>query len=369
MLPLLAAGCHTGLFNSWLDPSAVGNFLDARTTEIRSSLSIQDAPSGIPGATDPTPDDLLADRREYRFTAGDALTVRIFELLAEETETQSQSQVDNAGNIRLPIIGTVHVRGMTARELEDELTDVLDQKNLIRDAQVIVEPLVRRNATYTLFGATPGANLYPLPAPEFTLMEALSIAGGLDDLITDIYIFREESETLAEIAAEPSATQPTAAETQPAETQPAAEVVEESAEEPEPSPSYLAAAHDGGGPSAGPFYSGGRQDDPPVGTDPEPPGDPGEAAAPEELELRELIESIAPAQTQPAEVEVSVKEAPGPETGAPQPAKVEPPTAQSRWVFLNGKWIETKPGASQPGGAGPGEREAFREPVPESLRL
>lgn len=377
-LLLLSGGCHTGLFNSWLDPSAVGNFVDERTLEIRTSLSIQDSPTGIAGATDPTPEDLLPEAREYRFSAGDMVTVRIYELLAEDTETQVQAQVDNVGNIRLPILGTVPARGMTARELEGELVDLLDQKDVIRDAQVIVEPMVRRKATYTVFGATAGANLYPLPSPEFSLMQALSVAGGLDELVSEIYVFREESLPLAEIASEPSATQP-ATEAGPAID----EALEEPAREPEPAPAYLSAAYGDARLTAGDSGLAHRRADPPAGADPEPEPRQPESVPPLERERRELIESIVGPQSQPARTQPSASQpaqaepvaaqppqgepiatqpAP-PEPLATQPAEVQPVTSQSRWIFLNGKWIETKPAPPQPRAAEVAEREVVTQPA------
>lgn len=360
-LLLPVTGCHTALFNSWLDPSALGNFVDERTLEIRTTLSIQDSPTGIAGATDPTPEDLLADAREYRFTSGDVITARIYELLAPDTETQVQAQVDNVGNIRLPIVGAVQVKGLTARELEGELVDLLDQKDLIRDAQVIIEPLVRRHATFTVFGATAGANLYPLPSPEFSLLEALSVSGGLNDLVTEIYIFRQESAPLAEIADEPSATQPAALESPPI-----GDGLEEPGEEAEPSPAYLSVAYGDARLTAGRSYAAHRQAGPPVQTDTQPEADQPQVTAPAGQEQRELIESVAGVQSRPADLgarvtqpsEPSAWEPPGP--SASQPAEPEPAAAQSRWIFLNGKWIETKPAASQPGGP-----EATREPAEE----
>lgn len=352
-LLLAVTGCHTALFNSWLDPSALGNFVDERTLEIRTSLSIQDSPTGIAGATDPTPEDLLADAREYRFTSGDAVTVRIHELLAPDTETQVQAQVDNVGNIRLPIVGAVQAKGLTARELEGELVDLLDQKDLIRRAQVIVEPLVRRHATFTIFGATAGANLYPLPSPEFSLLEALSVSGGLNDLVTEIYVFRQESAPLAEIAGEPSATQPAALESRPIE-----EVPKEPGGETEPSPAYLSVGYGEARLTAGQSYAAYRQAGPPVQPDAQPEADHAQVTPPTGQEQRELIESVAGVQSRPADLGARVTQPSEP--SASQPAEPEPAAAQSRWIFLNGKWIETKPAASQPGGP-----EATREQAEE----
>ncbi len=316
------ASSHSGLFNSWLEPAAVGNFSGEATLEIRTSLSIQDSAWGVPGATDPVPADLIPHGREYRFARGDTMNVRIWELFLRDTETAVQPTVDDVGNIRIPFLGTVNVDGMTPRELEQELVDLLAQKQLIVDnAQVIVEPLVRRNSTYVVFGATTGPNIYPLPSPEFSLLEALTISGGLSDQVLDIYIFRE-------------------GEAPPVEQEP----TEASPELPDPSDVHLAGGYGSASQEAVGWYGNERAvqqppDEPEPGAASQPSDEEPSATSqpqeepppPDESAVRELIESVAPSQ-------------PGTDTaGQPDSEAKEPGAAQSRWIFLNGKWIEVTP--------------------------
>ena len=184
------SGCLYALLNHPIDPSAVGTFSNERTIDIRATLGIQDTPPGVPGATDPRPEDLERSMREYRFSSGDTALIRIFELLAPGTESPAQVQIDERGEISLPLIGRIAIEGLTPSELEAELRDVLAQREILIDAQVVVEPLVRRKWTFSLFGAIGGPNLYPLPSPEFRILEALNAAGGLIDGATHVYVFR-----------------------------------------------------------------------------------------------------------------------------------------------------------------------------------
>jgi len=338
ILAFLTVGCSSsspGLFNSWLDPIAVGNFTREGTLEIRTSLSIQDTSWGIPGASEPTPDDLAPHPEEYRFTAGDAMAIRIFELFASNTEAMLQPTIDEVGNIRLPLVGTVLVTGLTARELEDELKDILAQKGIIQDAQVVVEPLIRRHNTYTVFGATGGPNIYPLPMPDFRLLDALSISGGLAEQVLDIYVFRDEP-------VEPEAPGPVerALELEGLEEPPA----EGDAQEPEAAPTYLTGGL--GEPFAG---LGDWQQPPPAGggapagntaAQQPPPSQPAT-----DRETQDLLEAVAPGQEAWPEV-------------ATQPAAEEAAPARSRWVFLNGKWIEVQPEAAEEAAPPPGSEWA-----------
>lgn len=331
------AGCQ-GLLNSWLDPSAVGNFADERTLEIRTALSIQDSPGGIPGATDPTPGDLVSIPRLYCFTAGDTLIVRIFELLAAGTETAVEPVVDEAGTIRLPVIGTIRAAGLTARELEEEIIDHLEQNDLLHDAQVIVEPVIRRNSTFVVFGAAAGPNLYPLPTPDYRLLEALSVAGGLADTVTDVYVFR----------------------TEPAPTEePPGGVVPPPSEAPAESEGYgsvhLSGGLDGAVLAAGGLYVLPRSADPPADEPAAKPASGPRSRPSDEDARRELIESVAPAQTQPAQ---------GPAAES-QPSETQAAATQSQWIFLNGKWIEVRPEVAEQAQPGPSRTVPQEEAVVE----
>ena len=335
LLVVPATGCHS-LLNSWLDPSAVGDFANERTLDIRTSLSIQDSPLGIAGATEPGPEDLVPDTRTYRFVAGDTVAVRIFELMARGTETTAQALLDEAGEIRLPVIGTIVAAGLTAREFEEEIIDYLAQNDLIHDAQVIVEPLIRRDATYVVFGTTTGSNVYPLPTPSFRLLEALSVSGGLADVVTDIYVFRTEPVP------------------HPA---PSGQIVpspnDEAVESEEGAPVHLSgglgdAAVAAGGVYSSPRASGSREDRPAT----VPASQPGPGVSDADAR-RELIDSIAPSQTRPAQVPATES----------RPSEVEAETAQSQWIFLNGDWIEVKPEVAGRGKTASGPAPPAEEPI------
>jgi protein involved in polysaccharide export with SLBB domain len=322
------SGCYS-FRNSWLDPSQVGNFLDEGTLEIRSSLSIQDAPIGIAGASEPTPEDLIAIIEPYRLECGDTANVRIFELFAENTETAVQVILDEEGMIGLPLLGRIPAAGLTASELEDELSDILRQRDILRDPNVIVEAVLKRGQSYSIFGAIPNPSVYPISQPDLNLIEAVSFAGGLIDTVTEIYVIRKP----------PGPTGPAFTGRHAASRRP-----------------HLAAhTPDVGAPlvmsdgfSDGPAAAAQR----PAGEPPQ--SQPAEETSPlkrllgdEEAE-QEIIDAVfrgktktkpPPAPTQPDTV---------PATTPAIESPVEP-AAQPRFIFLNGKWIEVEPPpATQP---------------------
>ena len=183
-------GCNS-ILNSWLDPTQVGSFSREGTLEIRSALSIQDSPLGIAGATEPVAEDLVPVTDPYRLEAGDTINVRIFELVVENTETAVQASLDEEGKISLPILGIFPAGGLTVRELEGELAAVLKQREILAEAQVVVEPVVKRGQTYTIYGTIQNPSLYPISRPDTHLLEAINMAGGLLDTVMDIYVMRK----------------------------------------------------------------------------------------------------------------------------------------------------------------------------------
>ncbi len=296
--------------------------------EIRTSLSIQDSPTGIPGATDPTPEDLIPRPVAYRLNPGDALNVRILDLVIDNTETSIQVFLDEEGMISLPVLGRIRASGMTAAELEAELKDILRQRQIVLDAYVQVEPVVKRGQSYTVYGAIAQPSLYPIARPNFPLIEALAQAGGLVETVTEIYVFRNaRPQTPDGLGVLPSHVG-----------------VGQAAVETRSTPVARLTMSDGFGdapPSVTP-----RADEPttrPVESSPLRPvlGDPGAE--------QELIDTVLRGRDSQAPVPAPESAVPDASTvtapvSAPVPEQltVQPP-AQPRFIFLNGKWIEVKP--------------------------
>jgi len=199
LLPVLLAGCNS-LWNGWLDPTILGSFDRDRTTEIRTSLTIEDMPIGIPGAVDPTQQDLEVVPREYPITPGDTLGVVIDQLTRRDIPFEAQVQVNDSGEINLPMVGRVPVAGLTTREFEQKLGEVLAEKELLKDPSVTVNPIFLQRATYSIFGvgvsasnqAPLRAGTFPILRPDLRLLEAINRVGGLNEFVTEVYVFRSE---------------------------------------------------------------------------------------------------------------------------------------------------------------------------------
>ncbi len=201
ILACLCCGCNS-IKNGWLDPTTVGNFENTcTTTEIRSTLTLEDSPRGIPGAQSPSLQDLQPMVVEYPITAGDTLAIEINELRQRQVAYQTQAQVAAAGYLNLPVVGKIQAVGLTVPELEEAIAQALRERNVLVNPEVTINPLFLQKATYSIFGvgvsasnnAPLRAGTFPIRRPDLRLLEAINQVGGLNEFITEIYVFRDDA--------------------------------------------------------------------------------------------------------------------------------------------------------------------------------
>jgi polysaccharide export outer membrane protein len=113
--------------------------------------------------------------QEYRVGPGDILEVAVFQV----DELNRKVRVSGSGSIILPLLGEIHVGGMTAAEIEAELARELGAKYL-RNPQVSVFVAEYRSQQITVMGAVQKPGVFSVYRPR-SLMEMLSEAGGLSE--------------------------------------------------------------------------------------------------------------------------------------------------------------------------------------------
>jgi polysaccharide export outer membrane protein len=112
-------------------------------------------------------------RPNYVLGANDQILVRAPN--AEEIN-EKPFRIDADGNVNMPLIGRVHVSGMTVQELEADLVQRL--REYIRDPQVIISVVQFRSEPVFFVGAFKSPGIYPLQGRR-TLVEMLTAIGGL----------------------------------------------------------------------------------------------------------------------------------------------------------------------------------------------
>ncbi len=95
---------------------------------------------------------------------------------ARNSQGISGYTIDKNGDIKFPVLGSVHVAGMTREEIATHITEELVNKNLVKDPVVTVEFM---NLTVAVLGevATPGR--FSIDKDKLTLLDAISMAGDL----------------------------------------------------------------------------------------------------------------------------------------------------------------------------------------------
>lgn len=193
----MVSGCYS-IRNGWLDPTTLGKHDTTGTMEIRASLTLEDTPGTIPGATYPLPEDLALIPEDLPIVGGDQLVIEIHELRDRGIPFQAQVQVSSTGNVNLPVVGRIRAEGLTVTEFEDAIKTALRDKEVLLEPQVTINPILLQNHTYSIFGigvsasdnAPLRAGTFPIRRPDLRILEAINLVGGLNEFVSEVYIFR-----------------------------------------------------------------------------------------------------------------------------------------------------------------------------------
>lgn len=129
----------------------------------------------------------------YRIGPKDLLEIRVFEV----PELNIERRVSEEGTLNLPLIGDIPVQGLTNVELADRLKALLEAKYVQR-ASVAVQIREFRSKPISVLGAVKQPGNLALSG-RWTLLEALSAAGGLtDDHGDKIYVLRRAENGLSD---------------------------------------------------------------------------------------------------------------------------------------------------------------------------
>ena len=115
----------------------------------------------------------VLNQYDQQIGPSDLLRVNVFQV---EEISKKEIRVGNNGKLSLPLVGSITVEGLTAKELEIELERILGEKYL-QNPQVSVSVVEHISKRFTVAGEVKKPGLYPIQGPT-TLLEAISIAEG-----------------------------------------------------------------------------------------------------------------------------------------------------------------------------------------------
>jgi polysaccharide export outer membrane protein len=113
--------------------------------------------------------------RDYKIGPEDLIEISVF----EEEKLNKTVRVSSQGNISLPLLGILRVKGLTANELEREIRDLLAEK-YFQDPHVSIFIKEYRNQRISVIGAVDKPGAYDVTGPK-TVLDVLGMAGGLKE--------------------------------------------------------------------------------------------------------------------------------------------------------------------------------------------
>lgn len=128
----------------------------------------------------------LEDRFEARIAAYDDLSIVVSSSQPNQElvtpfnvvrDSKGGYLVDVDGNIDFPVLGKMHVAGLTRLQLQDTVTARLTRGGYLEDPFVIV----RFNTFKIFFIGAGGGKVVNVPNERCTFLEALALSGGLDN--------------------------------------------------------------------------------------------------------------------------------------------------------------------------------------------
>ncbi len=194
LVGVVSTGCEV---DSFFDPSVLGRWERTPVVlPILDQLDVIDEPeTQVSGLSEVQPQDLIPVVHEYVIGPSDLITVTVFELVRPELESVQTRRVNELGAIRLPMIGTVQVDGLTPSELENRIIEILDQKGILKDATVSVIVQESRQNTFSVIGeprmSGTAVGTYAILKTDFRLLDAMAMARGVSGAIKTLFIIRQ----------------------------------------------------------------------------------------------------------------------------------------------------------------------------------
>lgn len=98
--------------------------------------------------------------------------------------------VDQNGDINFPVLGLLHIEGLTLEELKNDIQNRIIAKNYIKDPIVLAEFI---NFQITTIGSI-GNSVHTITNGSVNIFEAVAMSGGLNDnaLYNDVWVIRTE---------------------------------------------------------------------------------------------------------------------------------------------------------------------------------
>lgn len=113
---------------------------------------------------------------------GDNIRVTVF----DSPEMTTEGRLSLRGTLRLPLIGTVNVGGMTPTAAADYVGKLLKAGGFIRKPEVTISVLQEHARQISVLGQVARPGRYPIDEADITLTDILAMAGGITPTGSDV---------------------------------------------------------------------------------------------------------------------------------------------------------------------------------------
>jgi len=165
-----------------LTPPDVGGLTSARDRARLAAIAAERAGAADASGYRIGPDDLLevriADLLDVQSPAAVASTSARIGVVAPAPSFQQGLRVDAAGDIAIPLLGTVRAADLTASALEAKVARQLSTAGILCNPQVSVLIAEYRSRVIAVVGSVERPGLYPLTRPGATVADLIWAAGG-----------------------------------------------------------------------------------------------------------------------------------------------------------------------------------------------
>lgn len=140
---------------------------------------------------------LLAQRQRlpssepgYSVAPGDVLGVTVYNYRPGGGDFSSDVRVDDRGNVSLPMMDPVHVAGLSVAQTRQALIRGLQQADVLKEPLVSVFVKDYRGQEVIVLGGVGSPGVYHLSRGKQTLIDVLSLAGGLSEKAGNVLFLR-----------------------------------------------------------------------------------------------------------------------------------------------------------------------------------
>ena len=114
----------------------------------------------------------------------------------EHEDLSITTRVSSDGYISFPLLGRIHVEGMTVRKLEKKIAELLDKDYIVEPQVVVFTREYRAKYVYIMGEVNKPQAIDLFEKKVTTVLEAISIAGGFTDTanLNKIVIIRKKAD-------------------------------------------------------------------------------------------------------------------------------------------------------------------------------